>query len=78
MFSTVDVLGQKVDVFVIDVLKVDVIEVVQMGWPGLRHIGTCIKIEFFKFLSTLKENFGRNHQTCSIITHCLKNSRKSS
>jgi hypothetical protein len=31
MFSTVDILGQKVDVFVIDVLKVDVIEVVQMG-----------------------------------------------
>jgi hypothetical protein len=31
MFSTVDVLGQKVNVFVIDVLKVDVIEVVQMG-----------------------------------------------
>jgi hypothetical protein len=31
MFSTVDVLRQKVDVFVIDVLKIDVLEVVQMG-----------------------------------------------
>jgi hypothetical protein len=29
----VDVLGQKVDVFVVDVLKVDVLEVVQMGRP---------------------------------------------
>jgi hypothetical protein len=28
---TVDVLGLKVDVFVVDVLKVDVLEVVQMG-----------------------------------------------
>ncbi len=31
MLLTVDVLGQKVDVFVVDVLEVDVLEVVQMG-----------------------------------------------
>jgi hypothetical protein len=31
MFWPVDVLGQKVDVFVVDVLKVDVIEIVQLG-----------------------------------------------
>jgi hypothetical protein len=31
---TVDVLGQKIDVFVIDVLKIDVLEIVQMGRPG--------------------------------------------
>jgi hypothetical protein len=31
MLLTVDVLGLKVDVFVVDVLKVDVLEVVQMG-----------------------------------------------
>jgi hypothetical protein len=31
MLLTVNVLGQKVDVFVVDVLKVDVLEVVQMG-----------------------------------------------
>jgi hypothetical protein len=31
VFLTVDVLGLKVDVFVVDVLKVDVLEVVQMG-----------------------------------------------
>ncbi len=35
MLLTVNVLGQKVDVFVVDVLKVDVLEVVQMGWPDL-------------------------------------------
>jgi hypothetical protein len=34
MFSTVDVLGQKVDVLVVDVLEVDVLEVDQMGRPG--------------------------------------------
>jgi len=33
VFLTVDVLGLKVDVFVVDVLKVDVLEVVQMGRP---------------------------------------------
>jgi hypothetical protein len=37
MFSTVDVLGQKVDDFVVDVLKVDVLEFVQMGRPGITH-----------------------------------------
>jgi hypothetical protein len=37
MFSPVDVLGQKVDVFVVDVSKVDVVEVVQMGRPELLH-----------------------------------------
>jgi hypothetical protein len=31
MFWPVDVLGQKVDVFVVDVLKIDVIEIVQLG-----------------------------------------------
>jgi hypothetical protein len=34
MFSTVDVLGQKVDVLVVDVLEVDVLEVDQMGRPA--------------------------------------------
>jgi hypothetical protein len=33
VFLTVDVLGLKVDVFVVDVLKVDVLEVVQNGDP---------------------------------------------
>jgi hypothetical protein len=31
MFLTVDVLGQKLDVVVVDVIKVDVVEIVQMG-----------------------------------------------
>jgi hypothetical protein len=31
MISTVKVLGQKIDVFVINLLKLDVIEVVEMG-----------------------------------------------
>jgi hypothetical protein len=31
MLLTVDVLGLKVDVFVVNVLKVDVLEVVQVG-----------------------------------------------
>jgi hypothetical protein len=31
MFLTVDVLGQKVNVVVVDVIKVDVVEIVQMG-----------------------------------------------
>jgi hypothetical protein len=35
MFSTVDVLGQKVDVLVADVLEVDVLEVDQMGRPEI-------------------------------------------
>jgi hypothetical protein len=34
VFLKVNVLGLKVDVFVVDVLKVDVLEVVQMGQPG--------------------------------------------
>jgi hypothetical protein len=34
IISPVDVLGQKVEVFVVDVLKVDVLEIVQMGRPG--------------------------------------------
>jgi hypothetical protein len=38
MFYTVDVLGLKVDVFVVDVLKVDVLEVVQMGRPAPNHM----------------------------------------
>jgi hypothetical protein len=37
MFLTVDVLGLKVDVFVVAVLKVDVLEVVQVGRPGSKH-----------------------------------------
>jgi hypothetical protein len=40
---TVDVLGLKVDVFVVDVLKVDVLEVVQMGRPGSND--NCSKIQ---------------------------------
>jgi hypothetical protein len=32
---TVDVLGQKIDVFVIHVLKIDVLEIAQMGRPGI-------------------------------------------
>jgi hypothetical protein len=36
MFSPVDVFSQKVDFFVVDVLKVDVLEVVQMGRPGIK------------------------------------------
>jgi hypothetical protein len=35
IISPVDVLGQKVEVFVVDVLKVDVLEIVQMGRPGI-------------------------------------------
>jgi hypothetical protein len=35
---SVDVLGQKVDVFVVDVLKVDVLEVAQMGRPVIKRI----------------------------------------
>jgi hypothetical protein len=38
MLLTVDVLGLKVDVFVVDVLKVDVLEVVQMGRPAQNHV----------------------------------------
>ena len=38
MFLTVDVLGQKVYVVVVDVIKVDVVEIVQMGWPGISQI----------------------------------------
>ncbi len=34
MISPVDVLGLKVDVFVVNVLNVDVLEVVQMGRPA--------------------------------------------
>ncbi len=32
MLLTVDVLGQKVDVVVVDVVKLDVLEIVQMEW----------------------------------------------
>jgi hypothetical protein len=42
VFLTVDVLGLKVDVFVVDVLKVDVLEVIQMGQPVNNHI-TLVK-----------------------------------
>ena len=35
---TVDVLGQKIDVFVIDVLKIDVLEIVQMGRPAINQL----------------------------------------
>jgi hypothetical protein len=37
MFLTVDFLGQNVDVFPIDVLEIDVIEVVNLGRPGCNH-----------------------------------------
>jgi hypothetical protein len=33
MLLTVNVLGQKVDVLVVDVKKIDVLEVVQLGRP---------------------------------------------
>jgi hypothetical protein len=36
MFWPIDVLGQKVDVFVVDVLKIDVIEIVNRVDPGLH------------------------------------------
>jgi hypothetical protein len=42
MLLTVDVLGLKVDVFVVDVLKVDVLEVVQMGRPAYIHLNMII------------------------------------
>jgi hypothetical protein len=35
---TVDVLGEKFDVLVIDVLEIDVLEIVQMGRLGLKHL----------------------------------------
>ena len=35
---TVDVLGQKINVFVFDVLKIDVLEIVQMGRPAINHL----------------------------------------
>jgi hypothetical protein len=38
MFWSVNVLGQKLDVFVVDVLKVDVSELVQMGRPEIKDI----------------------------------------
>jgi len=38
IISPVDVLGQKVDIFIVDVLKVDVLEVVQMGRPGFFRL----------------------------------------
>jgi hypothetical protein len=37
---TVDVLGQKIDVFVIDVLKIDVLEIVQMGRPAMKQLNS--------------------------------------
>ena len=37
IISPVDVLGQKVDVFVVGVLKVDVLEIVQMGRPEIYY-----------------------------------------
>ena len=40
----VDVLGQKVDVFVVDELKVDVLEVVQTGRPGCFYIDNLITV----------------------------------
>jgi len=35
---TVDVLGQKINVFVFDVLKIDVLEIVQMGRPAINQL----------------------------------------
>ncbi len=49
MFLTVDVLGLKVDVFVVDVLKVDVLEVVQMGRPNLMYLSIYLLCTFFAF-----------------------------
>jgi len=34
VFWPFDVLGQKVDVFVVDVLEIDVLEIVQLGRPA--------------------------------------------
>ena len=34
MLLAVDVLGQKVDVLVVDVIKIDVLELVQLGRPA--------------------------------------------
>jgi hypothetical protein len=39
IFSQVDVFSQKVDFFLVDVLKIDVLEVVQMGRPVANQIG---------------------------------------
>jgi hypothetical protein len=38
MFWSVDVLGQKLDVLVVVVFKVDVSELVQMGRPAIKDI----------------------------------------
>jgi hypothetical protein len=38
MFWSGDVLGQKLDVFVVDVLNVNVLELVQMGRPEIKDI----------------------------------------
>ncbi len=38
VFWPFDVLGQKVDVFVVDVLEIDVLEIVQLGRPAKIHI----------------------------------------
>ncbi len=38
MFYTVDVIGLKVDVFIVDVFVVDVLEVDQMGRPEIIHM----------------------------------------
>jgi hypothetical protein len=43
-----DVLGLKVDVFVVDVSKVDVLEVVQMGRPGKFAFESKQKQELFQ------------------------------
>ena len=43
---TVDVLGQKIDVFVIDVLKIDVLEIVQMGRPEIND-SKIIAIDYY-------------------------------
>jgi hypothetical protein len=50
MLLTVDVLGLKVDVFVVDVLKVHVLEVVQMGRPGDKYKAQDFRLSKFKRL----------------------------
>jgi hypothetical protein len=51
MLLTVDVLGLRGDVFVVDDLKVGVLEVVQMGRPKQIYAKKCLLKEWF-----LKQN----------------------
>jgi hypothetical protein len=48
MLLTVDVLGLKVDVLVVDPIKIDVLELVQLGGPGKKYRKNSF-ILWFKF-----------------------------